>query len=617
MTLVHVSQARREAGLRAYDGKRVSMEKVADSAGVEGASQGAFLRRGAARWLPWLALPYAIALMSLLSRQADLPGLLHDDGVYVAMARGIEQGFGPVDTHQGADARTARFPPVYPALLAATRVVLGVGTDGVLNSHRWVALNGALLGIAFAAFLHWLLAWRRVHPLLALATTVVAFTLPTLLGVAQHLMSESLFLAELCVALWLHERALVDRTRGRLVAAALITGLLPGTRTIGAAAILALALHRGLAKRRVTEGLRFAAIAVLPWIATASWSAIAAAGATRSPLFGPAYRELLLAHLGDAPWIAWVNVVRFGDWLAYSLAPQWPLADGGSAAGALLRLLPATILLGATIVATVSEWRRGEPPPAHRLVVVATLALLLPWPFPDLRFVLPMAPFAVHALAIGLAAIGARVLPHMAEQVRGASAALPLLALAAWNAPLATLVVRTPRHEEGSAAFFGRSLPVAPFRAVAAELSRRVEADAATAVDRLPNGIRDIAFASTLDSLFSLQCGLRGVSAWVNDQPYEEGYAGLHGSWRRLYYSPVPPPVVVMQMSERADEVLAEYRRLGVRWLLIPRMPGVGMPSHHVLLDRMLQRDRQQAAPRFSPEWRSPGGEFELWRVAP
>jgi hypothetical protein len=581
------------------------MEQGADSAGGGDASQGAVPRRGGARWLPWIALPYALALALALSRQADLPGLLHDDGVYVAMARGIEQGLGPVDTHQGADARAARFPPLYPALLAATRSLLGVDADGVAGSHRWVALNGLLLGVACAAFLHWLLAWRRVAPLVALATAAVAFTLPTLLGVAQHLMSESLFLAEGCVALWLHERALASRRRGALLAAALVAGLLPGTRTIGAAALLALALHRALVRRSFADALRFTALAALPWIATSLWSAIAAAGAGRSPLHGPPYRELLLAHLGDLPWIAWVNVVRFGDWLLYALVPRWSLADGSSAAAALLRMVPATLVVAATLLATLRERRRRELPPAHRLLVVATVALLLPWPFPDLRFVLPLAPFAVHALANSLAAIVARLLPRLAPAGRAALVAAPLFALAAWNGPLAGDVLRAARREEGQAAFFARSLPTAPFDAVAAELERRSA------------GARDLAFASPLDSLFSLRCGLRGVSAWVNDQPFEESYAELGGAWRRLYFSPLPPPDVVNRMFERADEVLSEYRRLGVRWLLLPQMAGAGMASHRVLLGLLLQRDRAAVPHRFTPVWRSPDGEFELWEFAP
>lgn len=592
---------------------------------MAGASQDAFPTGGAARaagsrwrsrWLVLLlALPYSVAAIVLLARQADLPGLLHDDGVYVAMARGIEQGLGPVDTHLGADARTARFPPLYPTLLAASRSLLGVGADGVAASHRWVALNGLLLGVAFAAFLHWLLVWRRLAALLAVGVALCGFTLPTLIGVAQHCMSECLFLALLCIALWLQERALPPAQGRRLVVAALVAGLLPATRTIGAAAVVAFALQHLLVARRLRPAATFLAIAALPWLAATAWSASASAGAIASPLFGPPYRQLLQDHLGDLPRIVAVNAVRCADWLAYALAPRWPLADGSSGGAALLRLLPAALLVGTT-VATIGRWRSrrdvsvdagvGTGPSVVALLAVATLAVLLPWPFPDLRFMLPLAPFALLAFAQRFEAALARFVSPRAARI-GPPAAL--LALLAWNAPFTRDVVLAADRQAGSAGFFGQSLPIAAFDRATDELIRRAAATP------------DAAVACTLDSLVSLQTGLRGASAWRNDQPYEESYALGFAAWRRLWYAPLPDEAAQRRMFAGADVVLDEYRRLGVRWLLFPRIPGAGMPSHHLLLDRLLQHDRAAAAagarPRFLPAWRSPEGAFEMWEVAP
>jgi hypothetical protein len=593
-----------------YDGSTLSMERAADSGGAWEASQGAGPGSGAARWLPLVAIPYALVVCLLLARQADLPGLLHDDGVYVAMARGIEQGHGPVDTHLGPDARTARFPPLYPLVLAATRSLLGVAPDGLDGSRRWVALNGLFLAAGLAAFLRWLVAWRRLPPLVALCAGLLAFTLPTLLGVAQHCMSESLFVALLCLALLLAEGAAPPASGRRWLAAALVAGLLPATRTIGAAALLALALHHGRSRRSLGAGLRFAAIGALPWIAGAAWSALSEQVAARSPLYGPPYRQLLIDHLPDAPWIAAVNAVRFADWLAYLLAPQWPLADGRSGAAALLRLLPATLLVLAAGGAAIRAARRGATPSATAGVVVASLLLLLPWPYPDLRFLLPLAPFAIAALASALGFARGLLAPRAAPRATALLAALPLVALLGWNLPLARAVLLAADRAAGHAGFFGQSLPIAAFDQAAAELARRARTAGAAP-----------AFACPLDSLFALKSGVRGVSAWVNDQPFEEGYLPEPGGWRRLWYTPVPSAAAQERMFARADQVLAEYRRLGVRWLLLPRMPGAGMPSHQALLDRLLLRERAAATadapPRFTPAWRSADGAFELWEVAP
>ncbi len=597
------------------------MERVADSAEGTGASQGAFLRRPLARLLPWLALPYSFVLIVMLARQADLPGLLHDDGVYVAMARGIEQGIGPVDTHLGADARTARFPPLYPALLAATRTPLHVDAGGVVGSHRWVALNGALLGLAWFAFVHWAIRWRNVAPLVALAVATLGFTLPHLLGLAQHLMSESLFLALLCVALLLHDRAAERPTALRLVAAGFVAGLLPATRTLGAAAVAALLLGQWLAARRATPRswrpvALCSAAAALPWLAATLWSAASANDAT-SPLYGPDYGDLL-APLREMPFIAWVNAVRFADWLAYAFAPRWPLADGSSLVRALLRLLPGTLLALAALLATLRAWRRREPLPAHRLAIVALVALLLFWPFHDLRFVLPLAPFAALATASVLNGMVVTVAgARLSARARAALVAAPLLALAAWNAPLSWQFLCAANRGGERAAFFGLSLPTEPFHLAAAELRRLAEAERASSAAIAASTSSEPAAACTLDSGLALWSGVRCVSAWRNDRPLDEGYVGREGDLKRLYFRALPPPIAEERMAAEAGSVLAEYGRLDVHWLVMPRLDGAGMPSHHVQLDRLLRHQRSRAQPLLRPLWRTPQGEFELWTFTP
>ncbi|MBL8843858.1 MAG: hypothetical protein JNL90_20215 [Planctomycetes bacterium] len=599
------------------------MEKVADSAGGAGASQGAFPRGVLARlapWCaPWLALPYGFALFLLLGRQADLPGLLHDDAVYVAMARGIEQGLGPVDTHLGDDARTARFPPLYPALLAATRAPLGIDRGGVAGSYRWVALNGVLLGIAWFAFVHWLIRWRKVAPLVALSIAAASFTLPHLLGLAQHLMSECLFLALLCIALPLHERAAERPTGARLLLAGFVAGLLPATRTLGAAAVAAFVMAQWRAQRRAqrrspTAAWRapalFAVGAALPWLAATLWSATAANGAA-SPLYGPDYGELL-APLRELPFVAWVNAVRFADWLAYAFAPRWPLADGTSVTSALLRLLPAALLVAAALVDTARTLRRREPLPTHRLLLAALLAVQLAWPFHDLRFVLPLAPFVALAAAT--------LLERAVGRGRNALVVAPLLALAAWNAPLGWQFLHAADGSE-RAAFFGLSLPVEPFDATATELRRRADlartGSGTTPAAAPSTPTRPPAAACTLDSGLALWSGVRSVSAWRNDRPLEEGYLGREGDFARLYYRALPPPEAAERMAADAEPILAEYARLGVRWLVLPRLAGAGMPSHHAQLDRLLRDERSRPQPRLRPIWRTPGGEFELWEFTP
>src|SRR5262245_34547789 len=94
-----------------------------------------------ARRVPWIALPFGIALALLLARRPDVVGLMHDDGVYLAMAREIAAGHGPVDGHVPESLRTARFPPLHPLVLALESALVGARGPGLDGVHRLVACN--------------------------------------------------------------------------------------------------------------------------------------------------------------------------------------------------------------------------------------------------------------------------------------------------------------------------------------------------------------------------------------------------------------------------------------------------------------------------------------------
>ena len=202
------------------------MDEGDDSAGAGSGSQGAIRRGAIARWLPLLALPFAIALAWLLTDRADLAGVMHDDGVYRSMARSIEHGLGPVDDHLVPDARGARFPAFHPLLLALERSLVGAARDSTDGVRRLIAANALWLGVALALFLQ--LTARRGWPWwLALSGAALAFTSPLPIGLAQTLMSESLFTTLLLAALLALERFDERPSRGRSLAAGLLIGLLP------------------------------------------------------------------------------------------------------------------------------------------------------------------------------------------------------------------------------------------------------------------------------------------------------------------------------------------------------------------------------------------------------
>ncbi len=553
------------------------MDTSGDSPEAFLGSQG---ERRSARWLPWVALPYAVAVVCLLLRQPDVVGLLHDDGVYYSMARSIERGAGPVDGHMVESARTNRFPALFPALLATAAEPLRVARDGLGGVHRLVALNGVWLGIALFAFLQWLLRFKRWPPLLAACCAALLFTLPHVIGLAQHLMSESLFLAEVTVALLLCERAAARGTRGSLLLAGLASGLLPATRTAGAAIAAGLALFQVARVERGRRVALFAAGAAAPWIAFAVWSFSSRGSAiVDSPLLGPPYLRLFLAHLRELPWIAWVNLVRCADgWLSI-VAPGAPAA--ASAASALARAGIALICLGAVVAAAV-RGRRG----IELFACVPYLALLLIWPFPDLRFVVPVAGLLFVAMVDA-----SRTLVRAATPAWGIAA----VALLIWNARLATRALDCGLHE---APFFSSRVPVAPLREAASWLQ------AATP--------RTALFASSLDPALHFLSDRPGVSPWANDLAYLESYFDRRPSWRRLYGG-APSRAAMEALFAHADDVLAQYRRLGVRHVVHLRTGPIGHATYEALVDHLV-RTHPPTSHLFERVFTTSDRSIEIWR---
>jgi hypothetical protein len=596
------------------------MESVVDSAGASCGSQGAVARASrSARWLPWIALLYALALVVLLSRRADVVGLIHDDGVYLSMARSIEHGLGPVDGHGLPSARVARYPALQPLVLAAARPLLGVASEGVDGARRLVALNGLWLAIALFAFLRWVLRYRRWPPLLALSAAALVWTLPYLLGFAQHLMSESLFLVELAVAVLLVERAaargrVVPRraddasvawslvgSRGALLAAGLVAGLMPATRAAGSAIVAGLALHLWLATRNWRSAAWFFGAALVPWFGAAAWSAASVRLAIDdSPLFRPKYLPLLLQNLGDAPWITWVNVARTADQTLNLFAASAPPADG--AASASIRLGGVLLVTSAMAIGALRMRRERRGP--ELLAAAAALALVvLPWPFAEVRFLVPIAPLLVVALVETTRAL---VRPRAASPSFAATLGWSglFLALAAWNAPLASRCFAATREQIPYFAY--APIEAAPLRECAGWLAANTPPDAV--------------FASTLDPALNLLCHRPGVSLWLNDQGFLENYAGRAPRWRSLYAG-LPDADVARRLFARAQDVLAEYRRLGVRHVVVVRAAARGEGSagsrvYDGLADHLVRSDPVTSR-AFRLVFTSSDRSMEIWSFDP
>jgi hypothetical protein len=560
------------------------MKTTRDSASALRPSQ------GGASLVPWIALPYGIVLALLLARQPDMVGLLHDDGVYLSMAREIAAGHGPVDGHAPIVAPSTRFPPLHPLVLAVESELLGAAGPGLAGAHRLVAMNALWLALALFFFLRWLVRRRGWPPLVALAAGLAAFTLPELIGHAQHLMSEPLFTALLILALSEVDGLDADAGARALLLAGASCGLLPAARTAGAAFAAGALLFVFVRTRRLRSAALFAAAAATPWLVGAIWSALslrAAPAVADSPLFGPPYLSLVPRSFGGLLQVVALNVVKLGDDLLITLLPAVPPGRGDATGPSLLRI---GLLLAITRLAVAAFRRRTTGLP---WLLGAYALLLLPWPCADTRLVTPVAPLVLAWVGEGAAALaGAR------GSGRGgvAVATAALVGLTSWN--LRTTIDRV-RVTPGAVPFFGSAVPVAGIEEAAAWLA------SSTAPEEV--------FAATIDPTLFLLSGRRGISSWFNDDPLSETYAGRVGGWRQLFNGE-PDRTVLDRMFTRAGDVVAEYDRLGVRNVVVLDVGGHRI--HEALVGHLL-RARSPLAARFERVFTSRDGVAQIWRLRP
>jgi len=575
---------------------RDSASERSPSQGAEeaGRREGRSARAGRfASLVPWIALPYGIVFALLFARQPDMVGLLHDDGVYVSMAREIAAGHGPVDGHAPPAAPQTRFPPLHPLVLAAESALVGAGGPGLAGVHRLIAMNALWLALALFLFVQWLVRRRGWPAAVALSAGLAAFTLPELVGHAQHAMSEPLFTALLMLALLLIDG--VDGSDGgtgwrRLLLAGASCGLLPVARTAGSVFVAAALLVVLLRTRRLRSTALFAAAAAAPWILCAIWSALSIRSVPQvpdSPLFGPPYLSLVPKSFGGVVQVAGMNLLKLGDDLLITLLPGVPPGRGDAVGPFVLRV---ALLLGMAILAGVALRRRATALP---WLLGAYALMLLPWPCADTRLIAPIAPLVVAWVGEGAAAVaGARGSGRGGAAVATAA----LLGLASWNAP--TTIERV-RVVPGAAPFFGSAIPLAGIEEAAAWLAQ------STAPDEL--------FAATLDPTLHLLSGRRGVSSWFSDDQVSETYSDRVGGWRRLYNGE-PERTVLDRMFTRAGDVVAEYDRLGVRNVV--ELDVGGHRIHEALVGHLLHA-RTPLASRFERVFSSRDGLAQIWRLKP
>ena len=380
----------------------------------------------------WVAL--AVGVLALLLYQPLSPGILHDDGVYLMLARGVAEGHGYVYHGVPGTPPGAKFPPIYSALLALYWTV--TGGDLAAVSRLAVATNLlALVGLAAA-----LARFARIHLGLPRSWSLgcgLMMGLPAapwsyaLLPLSD---APGLLLGVLLVGAATRLERAPPGERGRptlcflllfLVAFHLRTALL----VVGVAGVLGV-WARGMGENP-GEGIRRGVAGALPagvgvLLLALPWLILSRLWTERIP---PEFRDLLggygdwlgsMAGVGLGPLDGvGPRLLRMVEEVAGALVPGVP---GALRWGMILLLLPLLALGLANL------WRHSR----SALLALGLLALqVVLWPFVDQRMVLPLLPWLVLAVVAGGYRAGST---FQAPLPRGGTA-LPVLAsasLAAW-----------------------------------------------------------------------------------------------------------------------------------------------------------------------------------------
>ena len=218
----------------------------------------------------------ALAVVGVVAWEAVPPGIWHDDGAYVLLGQSLAEGEGLRYSQVAGSPPGAKFPPLYPLVLAGLlKVAPSMVTQGSLAAFMnlvFVVVGGGV----FVSYLRSLdFSWRS-----SVATATFLWLMPDIWRLSLVPLSEPLFL--LMLALWAGSRLEREPTGPTLAIFLVAFAAAYHVRTmgvvLGAAVPVALLLRRKV-RWAVWTGIGSVLVAT-PWLV---WST-RAAGAIPAPL---------------------------------------------------------------------------------------------------------------------------------------------------------------------------------------------------------------------------------------------------------------------------------------------------------------------------------------------
>lgn len=349
------------------------------------------------RAAPWLAGAVVLAIgLAIVDR---LPvGIVHDDGLYVILAKSIATGHGFRWLQVPGQPAATHFPPGYPLVLALLWLI---GPAFPANVVLFKIANAVFLALATVGTA--LLAERRfgMGRRSSAALAVIACAgIPTL-ALSTLVMSEPLYLALLFPTLLIAERVVESPARTRtIVMLALLAAAGTLVRTHGIALIAAVVIALAL-RSRVRDAALFAIttlVLLVPWQIWVRANDGVVPAAMRgnydsySGWFAAGLRSEGLALVGR-------TIPRtsgeIAGMFATLTAPSLPGPFRFAALAALLVLLVAGFVVA---------WRRAR---VSALFTILYAAIVIVWPFNPARFIWAIWPLVFLIVVAGARSIAA------------------------------------------------------------------------------------------------------------------------------------------------------------------------------------------------------------------
>jgi len=308
----------------------------------------------------------------------------NDESTYLALSRSIEAG-SYREIFMASAPFHVRFPPAYPAWLAAVRQVTGEDLD---------LIQAVNLGLVVVSLVCLYLIVRQVAGVpIALTVSFLTALSPALLNSGGTLLSEPLFFAMVAGALVCTIKTEPATSRHAYLAMAFALGAFL-TRTAGITIVVAIGIWL-LQRRRRTEILTYALAGL---VVVGGWFAYTASVPPASA--GWSYAAEVSGQLGADPDrvaemvpSAGHNAIVYGTRYLPSFLgiPRLPDSSIDNVAWLVVQVL--LLAAGAFVL-----WRKNR---VVALFMVFYGGLLLVWPWPISRLLIPLLPYVVAALLIG------------------------------------------------------------------------------------------------------------------------------------------------------------------------------------------------------------------------